>query len=145
MKLGNAILIAGGLYGLYWITEIGALANTVNILFQGVQFNGLTNLSVVLTVQNITNASVTVNSMTGNLLVNGNQLANLSFFNNPVTVPANGSVNIPIQVSLSLLSLPGTVQQLLSMSGTTLTFNAVGNANVSNLILPFNLSLPVSI
>lgn len=143
MKTSTVLLLAGGAYGLYYISELGLATNTITVVFQGVNFQSLTSVQVNLLIQNITNASVTVNSMTGNLLMNGNQLAALSDFTQRV-IPANGQVTVPINVSLSVLSLPGNIISLTQLTGQTIDFTAVGNVNVSGLILPFNLDLPVT-
>jgi hypothetical protein len=143
MKGTTVLLGAAVLYGIYSISQLGLAANTINVVFQGVNFNSLTSLTANMLVQNITNASVTVNSMTGNLLMNGKQLASISDFTQRV-IPPNGQVTVPVNVSLSLLSLPGDIISLTQLSGQTIDFTATGNTNVSGLILPFNLDLPVT-
>lgn len=143
MKATTVILLASGAYGLYYISQLGLATSTITVVFQGVNFNSLTSLTVNLLVQNITNASVTVNSMTGNLLMNGSQLASLSDFTARV-IPANGQVTVPINVSLSLLSLPGDIVSLTQLTGQTIDFTVVGNVNVSGLILPINLDNPIT-
>jgi LEA14-like dessication related protein len=143
MKTSTLLLLAIGGYALYEFTQFGIAANTVNVVFQGLSFNSIDSVTVNLQVQNVSNASVNVNSMTGNLLMNGNQLASLSDFTQR-TVPANGEVTVPITVSLSLLSLPGDISSITQLTGQTIDFKVVGNVNVNGLVLPINLDNPVT-
>lgn len=138
MKTGTLLLVAGGVYLAYRAYELAEGTGTMQVVFKGVQVNSPLNYTVVLTAQNISNSPISVNSMTGNILLNGEQFASISDFT-PVSVPANGQVDIPINVAPSLLSLPGDLQQLLQNGGQTLDFTVQGNINASGFVLPFNL------
>lgn len=144
MKTGNVILAAGVVLGVYYITQLGVATNTVSIIFEGVNIKTATEYEVIMRVQNVSNVSVSVNSMTGTLSLNSNPIADLSFFGG-VTVPANGQVDIPVSVSISLFSLPATVKDLLNGGGSELNFNVTGNANVSGLVLPFDFDKTMSV
>lgn len=143
MKTGTLVLLGVGGYLLWDITQNAIAVNTVNIVLQGVQVNSITDYVVTLTVQNVSNISATVNSMTGNILINGNQLASISNFT-ATTVPANGQINIPVTVQPSLLSLPGDIANIIQNGMNTLNFTVVGNVNVNGLVLPFTLTQAVN-
>lgn len=144
MKAVTWILVGILAFVGYEAYELAMGTGTLQFIFQGVNFNGLTNWTVNITVQNVSNATVTINSMTGNVLINGNQLASISSFT-PTTVPANGQINIPVTVQPSLLSIPGDVQQLIQTPGSNFDFSVQGNANVSGFILPFTLDKMITV
>lgn len=143
MKTSTIVLLAAAGYGVYYLSQLNMGVDTVNINFAGVQIKSLTDYVVQLNVQNVSNISATVNSLSGNILINGNQLGSISDFS-PTTIPANGQINIPVEISPSILSIPGDVQSVMN-SGGILNFTAVGNINVAGLVLPFNLEKSVTL
>jgi Late embryogenesis abundant protein len=149
MKPVTIAVLAVGAYLLYQGYEMAAGTGTMQIIFSGLNINGPLNYTATLTIQNISNVPITVNSMTGNILINGNQLASISAFGTAgqpaVTVPPNGQTQVNVNVLPSLLSLPGDVAQLLSGGGQSVDFTAAGNANVSGLIIPFSVDKVVSV
>jgi LEA14-like dessication related protein len=145
MKTGTMLLLGGGAYLLYQAFEKAQFANTVNILFQGVTIENLNSIIVKMVVQNITDTTVTVNSMTGTLLLNGNEIANISKFD-PQTIASNSQTEIDVKVSPDLGAIVMNFTSLISTPGSQLNFTAMGNVNLSGLpILPFNLDKTVTI
>lgn len=144
MKTGTILLIGAGAGLLYYISQLGIATNTVSILFEGIQAKSLTDFIVTMRIQNVSNVSVNVNSMTGTLSLFSNPVANLSDFTQR-TVPANGQVDIQLEAAIDLLNLPATIQSVFQNAGSELDFTIAGNANVSGLVLPFSLDKSISV
>lgn len=145
MKTLTAVALAAGGFLLYNAWEAANFANTVQVVFAGVDVQNLNSIVVKIVVQNITNASITVNSMSGNLLLNGDQLASISDFTQRTIAP-NSQTEIDVTASPSWLDIFANVQQLLSTPGSQLNFTADGNINISNLpMLPFTLDKTISV
>jgi LEA14-like dessication related protein len=144
MKTSTFLLLGAGAYALYYLGNVGVATNTIQVIFSGVNIKSLTDYVVTMTVQNISNASLTVNAMSGNLLLNGNQVASMSDFT-PRVIPAAGQVNIDIEITPNLLDIPSAIQNLIQTPGQNLVFTAVGNVNVSGLVLPFNLDKTITL
>lgn len=144
MKTGTIALIGVGAFILYDLSQLSTAVGTVQVLFSGIKINNVVNYTVTLTVQNISNIAVAVNGMTGNVLLNGNELASISDFT-VRQVPARGQVDIPVTVTPSLFDLPSNIADLLQTSGQNLNFTVDGNVNVNGLVLPFTLDKAITI
>lgn len=148
MKAINIILLGALAFLGYQAYELAAGTGTMQVILADVTVQSPLNYLVTLTVQNVSNASITVNSMTGNVLINGGQLASISYLpgaGNGTVVPPNGQINIPVTASASLLSLPGDIQQLVQSGGQTVDFTVTGNVNASGFVLPFTLDKTVNL
>ena len=142
-KQTSWLLIAGlGLAAWYW-GKLGQAANVVNVVFNGIQVNGLTSFTLNFVIQNVSNAIVSVNSVAANVTANGTTIGNASYFGNPITIPANSQQSVPLQFAVSLLGLPNAIIQLISnlSAGTNsnITFEAKGNMNINGLVLPLDV------
>lgn len=144
MKTSTVLFGAVGLYLIWYISNLGTAVNTITVVFKTVIVNNPLSYTVILTVQNITNATLTVNSMTGQLNLNSEPMANLSDFTKR-DVPANGQVDIPVTVNVSLLDLPEAIQNIITNQSNVLNFNVAGNVNLSGLIVPFNLNNTITL
>lgn len=138
MKFGTVVLVGGGIFLAWKAYQLAVGTGTLEVIFKDVRVNGPLNYTIILTAQNISDADITANSMTGNILLNGEQFASISNFTKTV-IPANGQVDIPITVQPSLLDLPGNIQSLIQNGGQTLDFTVTGNVNASGFVLPFTL------
>lgn len=149
MKAGTLLLMAGLAFLGYEAWQLAVGTGTMQVILQGVQINSLTNYVVTLTAQNVSDASITINAMTGNILINGNQLATIATTSipgwQPIVIPARGQANIPINVSPDLLSLPADIQQLINNGGQTIDFTVQGDINASGFVLPFTLDKTVTL
>jgi hypothetical protein len=142
MKTGTIALIALGAGALY-LFNLAQAANVVQVVLSGVNIQSLTNWNITFMVQNVSNANIVINSMSGVVNVNGVQIANISAFPpGGITVPPNQQVPINVQFSPSPLSIPAAVMSILNAptGNSQIPINAVGNINLGGLILPFNLS-----
>lgn len=143
MKTSNVLIIGGLAYGAWYLSQLGVATATVRVVFSGVQIRGITDYLITMTIQNVSNVVVNVNSMSGDILLNGNHFASMGAFDR-IQVAPNSQANIDVNVSPDLLSLPGTIRQLIQNGLGTLNFKVVGDVNVNGLVLPFNLDKSVS-
>lgn len=144
MKTGTiALLVVGGL-AVYEFAQLGVAGKTVQILLDGVQINSITNFSLQLLVQNVSNANVKLNSMTGAITVNGNAIGNVSYFS-PVTVASNSQQVVNVTLRPDLLSLPASIIALINNSGGNLHFVVDGNANIDGLVIPFTVEKDIAV
>lgn len=138
MKSGTvALLILGGVV-LWSALSLGVSGTTAQVVLQGVQFNSLTDWVITLVVQNVSNGAIQVNSLNGQVIANGNVIGNLSDFSGAVLVPANSEQPINIHFTPSLLSIPATVQTLISTNDPSLKIEVKGYMNVNNDVLPYD-------
>ena len=144
MKTGTALLLLGGGALVWYYANLGIAGNTVNIVFDRVNFNSIRNFDVILTVQNVSNATVKINSMTGTVYLNGNSLANISDFTQR-TVNPNSQLSIAVNVKPDFLNLGSNIMAIISDPSAPLRFTIEGNANINNLVLPFSLENDVNI
>ncbi|MES2427626.1 MAG: hypothetical protein V4560_11675 [Bacteroidota bacterium] len=144
MKTGTTLLLcAGGVLAVYYSKLLRA-AGVVDIVFSGVQLQGITDYVISLMFQNVSNATIVVNSVAGTVYVNGNTLASISDFDQ-VSIPPNSQQEVKFHVNPSLLTLPGVIRDILNMKGSTFVFNIKANANINNIIVPIDLDETVSI
>lgn len=130
------ILAVVGLGLFVWNTaQLGLAAATIQVILQSVDISGLTSYKVTFLVQNVTNATLTVNSMTGTVTVNGNTLGNISTFTQ-VVVPPNSQMPIVVTINLSVLNLPSDVIAIINNNTGSLLFAATGYVNVSGVPAP---------
>lgn len=146
MNAGTILLVGGGLYGIWYLSQLGLATATVQVVFDGISVVALTKLKVRLRIQNISNVAIRVNSMTGNVFLDSydQPLGAISYFDK-LEIPANGEAALNVDLSLSLLDLPSNIANLIESGGTPVTFHVVGNVNVNGLILPFTLEKMLAI
>jgi hypothetical protein len=139
MKTSTIVLLALGGFALYEFTKIKNAANTVQIVFQGIQPQGVLDYNLQFLVQNVSNTSAQLNALAGTVSINNNVVGNLSNFQ-PVTVPATAQQEVNVDFKPNLIGLTSEALQLLGSSGQTLTFAVNGTMNVNGLLLPFNVT-----
>ena len=139
MKTGTALLLAGGGLALLYFGKLATAAATYQLVFKNVSIQSATNWVLTFTLQNVSNATLSLNSLAGTVSVNGNQLGNISMFPaSPIIVPPNSQIDLPITLSIGLLGIPGIVAQVTQQAGNSFDFNVVGNMNINGLVAPFN-------
>jgi len=146
MKIPGIAILAVGAGVLYYFSQLGVAGATVNFVFQGINFKSLSSLGVTIMVQNVSNAPLNLEAVSADISLNGDYIGNASFF--PVTPARIGPTSqMPVEliVNLSLLSLPGTVRDLIEHPTSQFTAVVKGNANINNLVIPFSVDQTVSI
>lgn len=142
MDSGTILLLLLGGLAIYEFSQLGVAAANVQILFDGVQINNLSNLAITILVQNVSNANIVLNSMTLDISMNGVDLGNASLFPvTPIVIQSNTEQPVTIQFSPNWLTIPGAIMDIINSGDTTkMSFNATGTANINNLPLPVNMT-----
>lgn len=145
MKVGTGILLGVGGLMLWEYFNLGVTGATMQVLLNGVSINSLTDWVVQLLVQNVSNSSLQVNSLNGTISVNGQDIGNVSDFTGTVTVPPNSQVPVNVHVTPSLISIPGTVMDIIEGGAGNLNFKVTGYANVNTNVLPYSVEKVIAI
>ncbi|MGH7954838.1 MAG: hypothetical protein ACREOZ_02635 [Gloeomargaritales cyanobacterium] len=141
MKTGTLIVGVALLVGLIYFSNLGNAAGTLQYIIQSVDLRSLTNWRVIIIVQNVSSASLTLNSMAGVVSVNGTPVGNVSNFSGPITIAGNSQTNITVNINPSLLGIGSAIYNAIQNgTGTTgLQFSIQGNVNVNNLVQSFSI------
>jgi len=146
MKTGTIVLIAAGGLALYHFLGLGAAAENIQVVFNGISVNSVTNYTFQFIIQNIASTPITYNGLTGTVLLNGTTLGNISSFPNPaIQIPGPGQAPISVTMDLSLLGVAGSVASMINNPGSTLTFETKGALNVSGTIIPVPFDVKQSV
>jgi hypothetical protein len=144
------LLFIGGAVAAYFLFKGGNyLYNATRLQFYigkvGFKLDGL-NPTIVIDVyaQNPTASDYQLNSLVGQLIFNGTQVGNISYYT-PLTIAPNAQTKIIIPVRVSLL---GAGSQLVGIftGGTKLSnmdLQIAGTVNVNNIPAPVNLTFSI--
>jgi LEA14-like dessication related protein len=139
MKTSNIVLLGvGGYLVIRYFGNLGVAVNTISFILKTVNIKAVNNIQVILTVQNVSNANLTINSMAGDIMLNGEQFASISDFTQRM-VPGNSAIDIPINVRPNYSNLPSYITSMLN-GQKNFDFTIQGNANVNGLVFPFSLT-----
>lgn len=138
---GFALLVGGA----YYFFSRKSLVKNAKFSFQKMSINWKKKQILIgIGVQNPTSSSVTIDSISGELLVNGNSLATIEN-NTKITIQGKANSIIPLILKPSLVGLFAQVRALLAKGdkGKKKKVNAkfVGVANLGGLIIPLDLPL----
>lgn len=143
MKTQSLFLLALAGIGLYWFAQLGTAGNTAQLIFSGVTVNSPTNFTLHFIVQNISNATVKFNGLTGTVAVNGTVIGNISNFT-PITIQPVSQQNLNVNFQPNLLGVASEISQLFTTGNQSLDFTINGNYNIDGFVLPFNLENAVT-
>jgi hypothetical protein len=148
MKTGTVVLLGAAGIAAYYFAQLGVAGATVQFVFNGVQFQTLSQLQIQVIVQNVSNATVSFAAMTADIAVNGSSIGQASYFPTPPTIiqPTSQQI-INLNVNLSLLNLPAAIANLVNnVPGSgAYNFTITGNANINSLVVPFTLNKTITI
>lgn len=144
MKTGTLLVVGAIAFLGYEFLQLNTAGNTLQVVFQGVQVNGPLNYTLNLIVQNVSNATLALNSLAADVTINGNDLGNVSNFT-AITIQPNSQTPVNVTLQPSILSIPGTVQALLANPTGSFDFKITGNMNVNSLVLPLNVEKVINI
>lgn len=142
------LLIFGGIAAaLYYFTK-GVSLNSLKYIATASSIDVSNPLRPVITlsvtVQNPTSGSLTLDSLAGYFSINGSQTGNVSYFVQTEILP-NSQTVIPLQLSVSDISLAADIVNYLNGNGSAITILINATANVNNIPAPITLSFtPVS-
>lgn len=131
--------IFGGaaLYLAYKFTRKGVTAKTLNVKIANIKLFPVKNAAVVLSVINPTSTPISFQSITADVLLNGDAFATLNT-NKLTTIAANSSVNIDLPIKLNPIEGAKLALSLLKKpAGYVLNVN--GTINSDNINFPINV------
>jgi len=144
----SEIIVIGGVLGLiayFGFRTYSALSSLVftpgNIL--SVELQGMVPVfTITVLAQNTSNTDLRVNSFAGNLFSNNTLVGNVSSFT-PAIIPANSTVQIPIQIQLGLIGLANDLITAFQTKNFQQAIQVQGFANVSGIQVPLKLDYTV--
>lgn len=139
MKTGSVVLLGALAFGIYYYAGLGIAGNDLLVVFKGLQFNNISNITITLTLQNVSNSSIMFNSLAATVYLNNDTIGNLSGFQQ-VEVPANSQRDIPLTFNISLFTAPAVIKDMMNNLGGNYTIRVKGNFNANNLPLPLDVS-----
>ena len=140
MKTGTVLLLGAAGLAVYYFEQLGVAGNTVQFVLNGISVKSLSDFQVQILVQNVSNASVRLAALSADITLNGMDIGNASFFPaQPQMIPGTSQQIVNIDVTPSILSLPGAIQNLLANPGGSYDVAVKGNANINSLVLPFSI------
>ena len=139
-KRDNTLFILAAVaIGYYLYTRSATVAN-LNFVPRGLSMNGA-QVQVTVGVQNTSSNPITLNSLSANLLLNGNNIGNVANFISTVIAP---NAETPIQLFITP-NIAGDISSALSQLNTGgaagQSFTLVGTANVNGAPLPVSVQL----
>lgn len=144
MKTGTIIFIGVAGLAAYYFAQLGTVAKTIQIEFDGIQPQSLTAYDLLFRVQNVANGTVNLNAMTATVFLNGNQIGTVNDFKK-YEIPGTSQQDIKVRFDLSLFSLPSAIMQLVNANNSGLNFQVTGYANVNGFVVPFTQSEALAI
>ena len=147
METGEALLLIGGAVALYGYNQYRAGGN-LNF-FPGpvtdMSFEGMNPVATAqLLIQNTSNVSFTIYSLSGSVTLNGTMIGNISDFT-PVTIAGNSEGYIPLKLRLLLLTI---VQNLINAFGGGAikeNLQVTGTVNANGIQVPLSITYQISI
>lgn len=137
MKAGDILILGGIGLGVWYLSRLGLASGTASVIFENIEIKSLTHLQLNLRVQNVSNASLTVNSMTGYVTLNDQDFGNVSYFPaGGLVIPANGYVLVPVDLQISIMDLPANISAILNSGGTAANVAIDGFINLNGFVLP---------
>jgi hypothetical protein len=136
----NNLLIFGalGIGAWYFLTRLSTVGS-LNFVPRGLGLVG-NAVSVIIGVQNPTSEGLNLQSISGNLVVNGNSVGNVADFT-PVTIAPNQETQIQLLITPNIFGIAANAIYQLS-NNLTGGINATlqGSANINNTSLPLNVN-----
>jgi LEA14-like dessication related protein len=115
-------------------------AKNLNFIIRGVKLTGRwlsPRIEIEIGIQNPSNQTANVKSMSGVVRWNNAEFANISSFNN-VTIAPNGETKIKVNAEPSVMGIYETAKKIIK-DGLRGRIEITGSANVNNVQLPFNI------
>jgi len=130
-------LVGGGFVLWYLLTRIQTIGN-LNFVPRGLGIVG-NAVSVILGIQNPTSNALLFNSLSGDLMVNGNSVGNVADFQ-PVTIMPNSETPITLLITPNIFGIAANAIDQISnglTGGISAKLQAI--ANVNNTPVPVNV------
>lgn len=137
----NFLWIAGAGIAIFLLSRL-SLSKKLNFLFQSIKTGGTIlqpTIDVGISVQNPTNQTAVIRSISGQITLNNKSIANISSFDTQTILP-NSDTLITIKARPSILGIFNTIKNVLNNQTGNNTIVINGSANVDNINLPFSIS-----
>jgi LEA14-like dessication related protein len=143
MKKILPYLIGGGLlFAAYKFFYKAKAAATLNIKLRTIKLNPISKAAVSLQIINPTPASINIDSITADVLINNFALSTLNFQKRTV-IPANGSVNVDLSIKINPLDGFTFVANLLANKGKLNSIKIQGNVSGEGIVAPILIEQPL--
>lgn len=135
-----SILALVGMGIVYAISKKRA-GEKLNTVFSKLKF-GSGKLQLIFLLQNPSSTSIVLNSLVGDLYINGKAISNLTSFQK-ITIPPNNQVELPITVKPSLTDLVTFLIGLFKNKSKNIEAEFRGNVNAEDFVIPINQKIKV--
>lgn len=145
MRTGEALLLIGGVAGLWFLTKSRAAQRLVFYPgdIQGMAFEDMTPMAYLdIIVQNTSNADLTVNSIAGSAYANGFLVGNISNFQG-VTIRRNSESRLPVTVRFNLIGLANDLINAWQTGSLRQDITIEGTANAEGFAVPLDLKFSI--
>jgi LEA14-like dessication related protein len=145
-KNDRFIIIAGAIAVAYWFYSkgraLGNLVFTPGTVNSVTMTGGAPLLSLNISVQNTSSASLRIDSLAANVLSNGSLVGNVYNFS-PVDIPADSQIYMPVFVKLEMIGLANDIITAIQFRSTTQKIQVRGSANVNGIQLPLSVDFAI--
>jgi hypothetical protein len=138
LKTSTIVLIALGILAIYMISGPLSTLSNLNFIARGAAMNGGA-LQLTLGIQNPTSGAITLNSLVGNILVNGASFGNISNFASTIIAP-NQETDIVLNIAPNDIGIAAGLLTSLEGGTDSLTVTAQATANINGAPVPVNLT-----
>jgi len=137
----NIFWVVGGVAAIYLLSKL-RFGQKANFFLRSLRPGGTLlapTINVEMAVQNPTNQTITIKSITGSVSVNDKYLANVSAFGDQKVLPNSESV-LRLTARPSAFGVFESVRELLTQPIGTIAASFQGTANVDGLVVPISES-----
>lgn len=137
----NIFWVVGGVAAIYLLSKL-RFGQKANFMLRSLRPGGTLlapTINVEMAVQNPTNQTITIKSITGSVSVNDKYLANVSAFGDQKVLPNSESV-LRLTARPSAVGVFESVRELLTQPIGTIAASFQGTANVDGLVVPISES-----
>ena len=138
-------IVAIGAAAIYYFSKLKIAGENLKVNLKTISLSkktsGLTLPKIILTfeIQNITNSSLNINGLVGDVYINGTYLANVSNLK-PMAILPNSILNYPVEIQASFLDAVPLLKDLIFKKGKR-TIKVTGDLtmNVNNILIPYKI------
>ena len=138
-------ILAVGAAAFYYFKKLKIAGDNLKVNLKTISLSkkssGLSLPKIILTfeIQNITNSSLNINGLVGDIYINGTYLANVSNLKAMAILP-NSALNYPVEIQATFLDAVPLLKDLIFKKGKR-TINVTDNLkmNVNNILIPYKI------
>ena len=137
----NLFWVVGGVAAIYLLSKL-RFGQKANFMLRSLRPGGTLlapTINVDMAVQNPTNQTITIKSITGSVSVNDKYLANVSAFGDQKVLPNQESI-LRLTARPSATGVFQSIREILTQPIGTIAASFQGTANVDGLVVPISES-----